>query len=581
MKSSRDVKKGSGAGCLILFGIPFAGVGLFMTYLTASTILTWFEMRQWVEAPAVILDAELETDGDSDGTTFRAEARYCYNFGGREYIGTRVSIEGGADNVGSFQQDAYHELLEHKETGAPFRCFVNPKDPSQAVLYRRLRPEMLLFFSVFAVVFGGAGLGVIFLGVYGWKASRNEARLRNLHPERPWLWKQTWADGTIKSSTRTGAIVAASFAGLWNAISFPLAIFIIPQALRDGEYAALLILLFPAVGLLLAAWAVVAALRWRRYGVSVFQMTKVPGVIGGPLEGVIYTNVHIRPEEGFKLTLNCINRRVTGSGKNRNTRETVLWEDSRLLQRELLEKDTTRSAIPVLFSIPFDCQQTNEENPNDSIFWRLDAEAAVPGVDYSARFEVPVFKTPESRDDFVADETPIAAYEAPFDFDKELRSLGIQRTPLVSGGLRYDFPRARLKSTAALMTVFFVIWMAAITAMIAAGAPIVMTAIFCIFGVLIGWYVIDLWFGSQRIEADFQVLTLTSSTFGFRKRKTLYFADIAGIEVSSGMQAGNKEYYMIEVRTTDVKTCQAAKHIPGRKHAEAIAADLQKALAGE
>ncbi len=30
--------------------------------------------------------------------------------------------------------------------------------------------------------------------------------------------------------------------------------------------------------------------------------------------------------------------------------------------------------------------------------WRLQVEAEVPGVDYSSQFEVPVFKTAESRE---------------------------------------------------------------------------------------------------------------------------------------------------------------------------------------
>jgi hypothetical protein len=47
----------------------------------------------------------------------------------------------------------------------------------------------------------------------------------------------------------------------------------------------------------------------------------------------------------------------------------------------------------VEFQIPSDCEPSDERNPNDRTLWRLTASAKVPGIDYSATFEVPVFKT--------------------------------------------------------------------------------------------------------------------------------------------------------------------------------------------
>ncbi len=570
----------SGVGCLILFALPFAGVGLFMACLMASTLWTWLDMRQWEEVPAFILEAELETSHDSDGSTYRATARYRYTYGGREYTSDRVAIGSGSDNIGSFQQDVDRELALYEGTETPFRCFVNPENPSQAVLYRQLRPGTFLLYAVFALTFGGAGIGMIAAALYGRRSARTENRLREQYPGQPWQWNSAWASGAIKSSNKAVAFAALLFAGFWNLISFPLAVFIVPEGLREGQTAVLLALLFPAVGLGLTAWAVVAVLRWRKYGDSLFEMASVPGVIGGQLSGVIRAKARLRPEDGVNITLNCIHRWSTGTGKNRSTEERILWQDSRTLQRESLTLDMAETAIPVQFTIPFDAEQTNDDTPSDRILWRLEATAATPGVDYRAQFEVPVFHTPESRADFDAGEPAIETGEDTFDLDRELQAAGVFRTPLASGGRRYDFTMARLKSAAALLTVFFAVWVGVCVTLALLGAPLLMTAIFCLIGLVLGAVVIDLWFGSQQLDVNFQILTVTSRILGLARRKTFYYADIEAIRTGFGMQSGNKTYFNVEIKTTDGKTWPIAKHITHRKLAESIAADLEQALSG-
>ena len=223
--------------------------------------------------------------------------------------------------------------------------------------------------------------------------------------------------GTIKSSNRAIAFAALLFAGFWNLITFPLAAFIVPQGLRDGQTAVLLALLFPAVGLGLAAWAVVAVVRWRKYGDSLFEMASVPGVLGGPLAGVIRTKARLRPEDGVNLTLNCIRRWSTGTGKNRSTEERILWQDTRTIQRDALKLDMAETAIPVQFAILTLNRPTTTHPATHPLASRRRGHA---GTSISAPVEVPVFHTLESR----ADSPPTARHrdgEDSFDLDRELR----------------------------------------------------------------------------------------------------------------------------------------------------------------
>ena len=172
------------------------------------------------------------------------------------------------------------------------------------------------------------------------------------HPDSPWMWKADWAAGRIVSSAQKTMLAALTIALFWNMVTAPLW-FVLPGEILDkGNRWALLGLIFPAIGLLLAGWAIVSILRWRKFGQSVLQMAFVPGVIGGQLAGVIRTSAKVRPEDGFHLRLRCVRRITTGSGKQRSTSESILWEEERIVMHELLEDQAEQSAIPVEFQIP-------------------------------------------------------------------------------------------------------------------------------------------------------------------------------------------------------------------------------------
>ena len=98
----------------------------------------------------------------------------------------------------------------------------------------------------------------------------------------------------------------------------------------------------------------------------------------------------IRPLNGIQTKLSCVRPRTTGSGKNRSTPETVLWQDQHQTAGGMTD------AIAVRFAIPADRRATDDTDPDDQIVWRLNTRAELPGVDFAAQFEVPVFKTTPS-----------------------------------------------------------------------------------------------------------------------------------------------------------------------------------------
>ncbi|MEE8349195.1 MAG: hypothetical protein V3R94_06480, partial [Acidobacteriota bacterium] len=105
------------------------------------------------------------------------------------------------------------------------------------------------FLLIFSLVFGGAGFGMLFLLFRGRRKQSQVELLKRLHPDAPWMWTPEWASGHILCSSRKTVLVAWVFTAFWNLISAPLVILQFPEALRDEGPVALLILIFPLVGL--------------------------------------------------------------------------------------------------------------------------------------------------------------------------------------------------------------------------------------------------------------------------------------------------------------------------------------------
>ena len=72
----RSREKLDRAGCLTLFGVPFAGVGVFMAVLMAMQLSDYAGMRAWEEVPCRITKTELLSDQAAKGpATYRVTAQ--------------------------------------------------------------------------------------------------------------------------------------------------------------------------------------------------------------------------------------------------------------------------------------------------------------------------------------------------------------------------------------------------------------------------------------------------------------------------------------------------------------------------
>ena len=373
---------------LFLFALPFFGVGAWMLYAIGSDGYDAWQMRIWTATPATLDNAGYSSHAGDDSTTYEAYARYSYVFSGQRYEGSRVGLSGGADNIGSYQQDTGRRLSAAWRSGQPITVYVNPERPADSVIDRDIRWSMIGFRSIFVLVFGGFGLGMI---VFLFRARPDKDTDDPRYADSPWLANDDWQDATIRSSSKSAMYVAWGFAAFWNLISAPLPFAIYDEVVDKQNLVALVGLLFPVIGIGLVAWAIGRTREWLRFGPTPVTLDPFPGSIGGHVGGRISLRMPYAAGINVEVTLSNLRSYISGSGKNRSRREKALWQDRQVAQLEPGPEGTT---LTFRFSVPPDAVESDAVRGNDSYhLWRLSVAAELPGADLSRDFEIPVYAT--------------------------------------------------------------------------------------------------------------------------------------------------------------------------------------------
>lgn len=151
--------RGQGAAT---FGARFIGA-LFMliggALLYGFTINPWLEARDsanWQEVPCTVVRSEVSSHRSSKGgTSYSAEILYEYLVDGRSYTSERfnfgVSTSGGSKSA-SQRASRFRE-------GQRTVCYVDPNDPTSAVLFRE---SGFSWFALIPAVFFGVGVLIFF-----------------------------------------------------------------------------------------------------------------------------------------------------------------------------------------------------------------------------------------------------------------------------------------------------------------------------------------------------------------------------------------------------------------------------------
>lgn len=150
-----------------------AGMGLFLA--AAGILFVWVlwtawqraeETRSWTPIPCLIVSSRLsqERPTPNSNPAFRAEVRYSYTYAGKVMTGTHIKRVDSA----SQHEDVAKKKLEAYPVGSELTCYVNPKQPDQAILKHDTRAALYSIWFPGLFVVGGLGMA--------WNALKRPAR---------------------------------------------------------------------------------------------------------------------------------------------------------------------------------------------------------------------------------------------------------------------------------------------------------------------------------------------------------------------------------------------------------------------
>ena len=388
------------------------------------------------------------------------------------------------------------------------------------------------------------------------------ARLRAQHPHEPWLWRRDWAERTVRQSADLGGWCLWGFAVVWNLFCIPLW-FLVPWR-WPMEAPTILMAAFPVSGALLLGLAVYQALRHRKYGISLCRIERSPIALGSTLRGELEVRMHEIPAGGFALRLASVRRTVHGSGKNRSVNETVLWQDEQTIAHGPMPSPNGLR-VPFRFDVPFDCEPCDFSDPSDTVLWRLHVSAEVPGIDYQAAFELPVFRTEDSRDEVARPPHAASSWQPPPEVAVAGAQVVIRSPARVGDAVSY--------------AVFFTLWFGALALFYRLGAPLAVPLFFGAIGGLVVLFALDFVLGRTALTATRTALTIRRSWLGLPfGTDTIPATDIVRLEPRLGGSVGNRAYHNVRAVLRNGRTRSVARHLRTKRDAEMLAERLTQML---
>lgn len=229
-----------------LLFIAIAGVGAFTGFL--FTLFAVLGAQQWNAVDGRIRDsAVVERDG-----AYRADIAYTYEVDGGRYMADRVFF--------GIEEGSAYDLVDRYPAGAPVTVYVNPSDPQEAVLERRLGEESIVT-GIVSAVFIAAGIGLVGFG-FRFRRFGNAPRTAKWEPaalaghgavsvsDAPFMPATAEGEVELKESAPPLAklIIAVIIGLIWNGITWTAAVDMLRDGISSDWFGVLFMVPFLAVG---------------------------------------------------------------------------------------------------------------------------------------------------------------------------------------------------------------------------------------------------------------------------------------------------------------------------------------------
>jgi hypothetical protein len=250
---------------------------------------------------------------------------------------------------------------------------------------------------VMAAIIAATGAALAGHGVRDTRRVARVRRLREAHPGEPWRWDYLWNErGTFDDTTAR--------ARYFITLGVVLLVFLIPFhwigffAFRGSAFGlavvpfGLVALLFDAFALGLVAAGGYLIARRLKYGRGLALFSRFPYRRGERLELHVQAPPALPQHALVTATLRCVQERyvTTGTGEDRSTNVQCFEVYRDTSPAELIDAGSGIRALRIAFDVPRDVPTTDLAS-RPCRYWEVDVEAATDGVDYAARFLVPVY----------------------------------------------------------------------------------------------------------------------------------------------------------------------------------------------
>lgn len=395
----------------MLIGLPFLVAGLVMGWMYFYGYAKWWLARDWVEVPCWVKSVELSkptAEKSRRKPSHQTTAIYRYSYGGRDYEGGKVALSSGFDNLGSFQVEAFKEISSYVSQGdeglletpflrnrALFRCYVNPSDPSEAVLYRGLRWEKQAFSAIFALTCPAVGAIAFVGGLVGLRGTRRTRKMISRNPKEPWICDSNWKGRSIRESSLITDRVLNGYT-IWSGLVIFL-LYISKNAPSDfpDNRTSWSLWLFSFLWCVLAWFALQ---RWKKkaaLGPSRFEPAEMPAVPGSKLTGNVVFKKWKVSRGCLELRFLCERIKEVRDGRKSGVQTDEVWSQNVEVDGASIIADASGFRLPVAFDIPLNAPDSGNSD-QDGISYQWHLVVKVPGLSKHLKFCVPVIQTGEA-----------------------------------------------------------------------------------------------------------------------------------------------------------------------------------------
>jgi hypothetical protein len=207
--SEKAVDPRKGAWIMVLFFALFLVIGLAVSYaLLFRPAVKLVQARSWPSTDCTILSSDVgRHSGSKGGSTYSIDITYEYEAAGQTHRSDRYDFMGGS----SSGYDGKADVVKRYPPGIRAKCFVNPKDPGDAVLNRDFQAAYLV--GLFPLLF-------VFVGAFGMRWALSKARMATTPAQARQAAFLAQGPSELKAPVSPlmklfGAILIAAF---WNGI---------------------------------------------------------------------------------------------------------------------------------------------------------------------------------------------------------------------------------------------------------------------------------------------------------------------------------------------------------------------------